>query len=849
MVDRIEIYGRDGKRRNFNEDEIIRRIYGFIKGGGSAHRNLNGIDIPLLVEKIKAQLPSRVMTTEIDMISAKIAHGMIVQNPDYDILASRIFMDNLHKMTPSRFSHAMNKLQNNINPDTEAISPLLNPTAASFIIQNSFALDNMIDSNADFNYPYSGMCILYGKYLTSIYDGTKDERGKYVRVVIEHPQYVWMRVAIMASHYNIDTVGMYYNVLSARKLSVATPIANNSCRINEYMSSCFLVEIDDSIDDIYGKLRTCAHLSKFGGGVGQSFDRVRPRGSYIAGTHGISNGTGPFMNNMGQMFGAVDQGGNNRSGSCAMYMSVFHPDFPEFIQMQTSGNDVTISSDAGGVIKNRDIFLGMWIPDLFIERVRANGVWSFFDPTVCPLLYKTFDNRRTGSKKFTRVYENYEAEGKYVRQIKAVTLFTSMITIMMETTKLYFCSKDGANSASNQVDIDETNIIKLSNLCSEIYQLTSTKDISNCNLASLILPQFVTEDGEFDTEEIMRVSGIATNLLNTVIDRNDYIGPVTRDNNMYYRPIAIGIQGLCNALLKIKGYKMFTKSSRHITLVAEAIYLGALRASAMAASEEGPYLGYNSKCLYYNNIFAPDMYPDGAKLCQLPEIWKEVRALVREHGLRNSLLTAWMPTAQTSMVNNCGQGGEPFLNKRFSKKTSIGDVNIVISEFIYEMMARGLWNTQAIKEFNECRLISQMECVPKDMKEKYLSAYEMDQRKLIDIYANAQRFIDQGISMNRYGITGVLTGEDLANQIIYAVDRGLKTAIYYCRLIQLNERPMDYTNEAKSWMNNPEIIVSQIVDNISNLNINQINEKKSPTEEEIAICSRENRESCEMCSA
>ena len=795
----IELTGRDGVMREFSRDAIIQRINGFIKGYPGHSPNLTGIDTELLVNKIINNLPNKLTTSEIDVISARVAHGMITQNPDYDLLAARIFMDNIHKMTPSRFSHAMNKVQANHNPLNGKRAPFLSERASNFIIENAFALDSMIDNNADYDYPYSGMFIMYEKYLTYIYD---DEGNRHL---VDRPQYIWMRVAIMASRYDITRVERFYRAISEKKLSVATPVANNACRRNEYMSSCFLAQIEDNIEDIFGKLAVEANLSKFGGGIGNSFDKIRSRTSYIEGTGGTSNGVIPFISIYESMLRCVDQGGNKRSGSGAVYLSAFHPDFPEFIQMQTVGKDVSLTASLD-VEKHMDIFPAQWIPDLFFERVRADGMWSFFDPSECPLLYETFDNKRTGSKTFTRLYESYEAQRKYRKQMKATTLFQAMIRIMMETTRLYFCSKDNANSMSNQVDLPESQIIKLTNLCTEIYQLTSPTDISNCNLASIVLPQFVKGDGSIDTEELMRVSGIAVELLNSVIDQNKYVSPMTRDNNMRMRPIAIGVQGLANMLLKTKGYRAFTESADRVSLVAEAIYLGAILSSAEEAKHYGPYPAFTqTDCLYRRGIFSPQMYEDGPGFIQLPaELWNKARANVMQYGIRNSLTTAWMPTAQTSMIHNCSQGSEPFLFKRFSKKTSVGDVTVVITDFIYEMIERGLWNETAIEEFNREQLISQMPSVPADIKMKYLSAFEMDQYDLIDVYARAQRFIDQGISMNRYGITGRTTGEDLANQIFYAWERGLKTLSYYYRVLQVEERPVAYTLGAKSWVNNTD---------------------------------------------
>src|SRR6478752_2030048 len=505
---------RSGKKEAVKFDKVTARIE---KLSYSLSPLVNAIDV---AKKVIEGIYEGVATTDLDNLAAETAASLATRHPDYALLASRIAISNLHKNTLKSFSETMKLLYNYVDDASGKKLPLIAEDVWAVIDANAEILDSSLIYDRDFGFDYFGFKTIEKSYLLRV-------NGK----IVERPQHMYMRVAIGIHKEDIESAIKTYNLMSERWFTHATPTLFNSGTPKPQMPSCFLLTMkDDSIEGIYDTLKQCAKISQSAGGIGLSIHNVRAKGSYIKGTGGTSNGIVPMLRVFDMTARYVDQGGGKRKGSFAIYLEPWHADVFDFLELKKNHGKEELRA--------RDLFYAMWIPDLFMKRIENNEMWSLFCPNEAPGLADCY------GEEFERLYEKYEKEGKFRRQVKAQDLWFEILEAQIETGTPYMLYKDAANKKSNQKNLGT---IKSSNLCTEIIEYTSADEVAVCNLASIALPKFVTEDGKFDHQKLYEITKVVTRNLNKVIDVNYYPVEEAKNSNMRHRPIGIGVQGLADA--------------------------------------------------------------------------------------------------------------------------------------------------------------------------------------------------------------------------------------------------------------------------------------------------------------
>src|SRR3954463_9595323 len=596
---------RDGTKESVKFDKITARIQKLSYGLEPAH-----VDPILVAKKVIDGVYDGVTTSELDNLAAETAASLTVRHPDYALLASRIAVSNLHKNTIKSFSKTIEALYNYIDPKNGLRAALIADDVYDIVMENAHTLDSSIIYDRDFGYDYFGFKTLERSYLL-----------KMNNRVAERPQHMIMRVAVGIHKNDIEAAIRTYHLMSERWFTHATPTLFNAGTPKPQMSSCFLLQVkDDSIDGIYDTLKQCAKISQSAGGIGINIHNVRATGSYIKGTNGSSNGIIPMLKVYNETARYVDQGGGKRKGSIAVYLEPWHADIYEFLDIRKNHGKEEMRA--------RDLFTALWIPDLFMKRVEAEGEWSLMCPNECPGLSDCH------SAEFEALYQKYEAEGRFRKQIKARELWAAIIEAQIETGNPYMLFKDAANSKSNQQNLGT---IKSSNLCTEIIEYTSPDEVAVCNLASIALPRFVDEKtGAFDHDRLFEVTYQATLNLNKIIDRNYYPIPEARNSNMRHRPIGLGVQGLADAFILMR-YPFESDSARKLNAeIFETLYFASLTASKDLAKVDGAYESYPGSPVS-KGIFQHDMW--NVKASPRWE-WDILREEIAKYGTRNSLLLA-----------------------------------------------------------------------------------------------------------------------------------------------------------------------------------------------------------------
>jgi ribonucleoside-diphosphate reductase alpha subunit len=597
----------------------------------------------IISQKVIQGVYPGVTTTELDELAAQTAASFATQHPDYAVLAARIEVSNLHKETEKSFSKVMCAFRHYLHPKTGEPAPLVAEDVYDVVMANKDRLDGAVLHDRDFEFDYFGFKTLEKSYLLKI-DGH----------IAERPQHMLMRVSVGIHLSDIDRVLETYNLLSQKYFTHATPTLFNAGTPNPQMSSCFLTCIkDDSIDGIYDTLKNCAVISKYAGGIGMSISNVRASQSYIRGTNGTSNGIVPMLRVFNNTARYVDQGGGKRKGSIAAYIEPWHADIFAFLDLRKNhGNEMD---------RARDLFYALWIPDLFMERVQSNGDWTLMCPNECKGLDSTW------GPEFKSLYEKYESEGKGRKTIKAQQLWFAILDSQVETGTPYMLYKDHCNSKSNQQNLGT---IRCSNLCTEIVEYTAPDEIAVCNLASISLSKFVIPAdnfggaGTFDLDNLRYIAKVVTKNLNRVIDRNFYPVEEARRSNMRHRPIGIGVQGLADAFQMMK-LPFESDEARQLNKdIFETIYFGACEASMELAAEEGPYETWagspaSQGRLQFDlwNVRPSDRWD-----------WEGLKVKIAEHGMRNSLLLAPMPTASTAQILGNNESTEPFTSNMYNRR-------------------------------------------------------------------------------------------------------------------------------------------------------------------------------------
>ncbi len=736
---------RDGKKEPVMFDKITERIKKLCYG-------LNYLVDPVKVAmRVIEGLYDGVSTSELDNLAAETAASMTIAHPDYAQLAARIAISNLHSSTKKSFSETMNEMFHYVNPRTNQKSPLLSEEVHEAIMKNAEFLDSHVIYNRDFNYDYFGFKTLERSYLLKI-------NGK----IVERPQHMLMRVSVGIHLNDLDAVIETYDLMSKKFFTHATPTLFNAGTPKPQMSSCFLLAMqDDSIDGIYDTLKQTAKISQSAGGIGLSIHNVRATGSYIRGTNGTSNGIVPMLKVFNDTARYVDQGGGKRKGSFAIYIETWHADIFEFLDLKKNTGKEEMRA--------RDLFFAMWTSDLFMQRVQDDASWTLMCPNECPGLYDVY------GQEFEDMYHQYEAAGKGRKTIRARELWEKILESQIETGTPYMLYKDAANRKSNQKNLGT---IRSSNLCTEIMEYTSKDEIAVCNLASLSLPMFI-ENGAFNHDLLFSVTKRVTRNLNKVIDRNYYPVPEAENSNMRHRPVGLGVQGLADAFILLRLPFTSDEAKKLNQEIFETLYFAAVTASMEMAKEEGPYSTFKGSPISQGE-FQYNLW--GLKDEDLSGRWDwaSLRKEVMEHGVRNSLLVAPMPTASTSQILGNNEAFEPYTSNIYTRRVLSGEFIIVNKHLLEDLVSRGLWNEDLKQEIMRHNgSVQNIDAVPADLKELYKTVWEMSMKDIIDMSRHRGYFIDQSQSLNLFMQDANYA--KLTSMHFYAWQSGLKTGMYYLR--------------------------------------------------------------------
>ena len=735
---------RDGHKEPVMFDKITDRIKKLCYG-------LNGLVEPVKVAmRVIEGLYDGVSTSELDNLAAETAASMTIAHPDYAQLAARIAISNLHSNTKKSFSETMNEMFHYVNPRTNLEAPLLSEEVHKVIMENAEFLDSHIIYNRDFNYDYFGFKTLERSYLLRI-------NGK----IVERPQHMLMRVSVGIHLNDLDSVIETYDLMSKKFFTHATPTLFNAGTPKPQMSSCFLLAMqDDSIDGIYDTLKQTAKISQSAGGVGLSIHNVRATGSYIRGTNGTSNGIVPMLKVFNDTARYVDQGGGKRKGSFAIYIETWHADIFEFLDLKKNTGKEEMRA--------RDLFFAMWTSDLFMKRVQEDSYWTLMCPNECPGLYDVY------GEEFEAMYIDYETRGKGRKTIKARELWEKILESQIETGTPYMLYKDAANRKSNQKNLGT---IRSSNLCTEIMEFTSKDEIAVCNLASISLPMFV-ENGKFNHDLMYNVTKRVTKNLNKVIDRNYYPVVEAENSNLRHRPVGLGVQGLADAFILLRLPFTSDEAKKLNQEIFETLYFAAVTASMEMAKEEGPYSTFKgspiSQGQFQHNLW-------GLKDEELSGRWDwgSLRKEVMEHGVRNSLLVAPMPTASTSQILGNNEAFEPYTSNIYTRRVLSGEFIVVNKHLLEDLVNRGLWNETLKQELMRNNGSVQALAIPQDLKELYKTVWEMSMKDIIDMSRQRGYFVDQSQSLNLFMQDANYS--KLTSMHFYAWQSGLKTGMYYLR--------------------------------------------------------------------
>lgn len=715
--------------------EIIKqRVYKYIED-----MSLQNVDKNYFIDKVYNGWCEDMSSFEMITFVSETAASMMTINPEYGKLSARILICHLHEITFNTFSEKIIYLQKYRN--------IINPEIYEIVVKNREIIDDIIDYTKDYDLTFFSITSLMKSYLFRVNDE-----------VIERPQDIFMRVALQIHRDNWEKVKETYDLMSNHYFTHATPTLYNSCTIRSQLASCFLLSpINDSIEGIYDTLKQCAVISKHSGGIGLNLHSIRCNGSDLVSTGGKSRGIIPLIQVINSTKKYINQGGNRRSSSMAIYLEPWHKDIFDFLDLRKN----TGSED----IRARDIFTALWINDLFMERVDKNEEWSLF----CPNEAKGLDD--VWGEDFNKLYTKYERT-KNRTVVKARKLWKAIIEAQIETGTPYMLYKDTCNRLSNQQNLG---IIKSSNLCAEIIEYSDKNEIAVCNLASVCLSRFVRE-GKFDFEELSKIVKVITRNLNKCIDSTFYPVEECKRSNFRHRPIGIGVQGLADAFVLMR-YPFDSQNARDLNFkIFETIYYSALEESVELAKEYGPYETFAGSPLS-KGIFHFELCKK--KVPNL-EKWNLLREKIKKHGVRNSLLVSPMPTASTSQIFNNNECFEPFTSNIYTRRTHAGEFQIVNQYLLKDLINLNLWSHEMKNLIIEYEgSIQNIKSIPQDIKDLYKTAWELKMKHVIDLAADRQLFIDQSQSLNLF--VAQPTYSKLSSMHFYAFKSGLKTGMYYLR--------------------------------------------------------------------
>lgn len=736
----IKVVKRNGKKEPVMLDKILDRITQQTYG-------LDKLIIPFEVaQKVIEGITPDIKTQVLDQLAMETAAALATKHPDYSILAARLAITNLHKETKKSFSETVEDLYKYIDPKTGKHSPIVSESFYNIVKKHADDIDSAIVHSRDHNFDYFGFKTLEKSYLLKL-DGK----------VAERPQYMYMRTALQVWGENLEKVIETYNTLSEGYYTHATPTLFNSGTTRPQLSSCFLLDLEsDSIEGIFNTLKESAQISKNAGGIGIAFTKVRAKGTYIAGTNGTSNGIIPFLKIYNETARAVDQGGGKRKGSIAIYMEPWHSDIMEFLDLRKNqGKDE---------VRARDLFLAMWMNDLFMERVELDENWTLMCPHECSGLTETY------GQEFRDLYTKYESMGKGKKTLKAREVWNKILESQIETGTPYILYKDSINEKSNQANIG---VVRSSNLCAEIVEATgitktqgdilknkelleklglgeffgkeSVNETAVCNLASIALPKFVNKNKTYNFNKLYDVAYAATINLNNVIDVNFYPSPAAKFSNLLHRPIGLGVQGLADVFFML-GLPYESDEAKVLNKeIFETIYYASIKASCDLAKTEGAYATYEGSPISQGKLQFDLWGVTPTKRWD----WDKLREDIKKYGVRNSLTTCIMPTASTASILGNEASCEAQTSNMYTRSVLSGTFILVNKYLVKELVKLGLWSDSLRKKIiNENGSVQNIPEVPTNLKEVFKTVYEIKQRDVIDMAADRGAFIDQTQSMN-----------------------------------------------------------------------------------------------------
>lgn len=778
----MKVLKRNGEFEEMLFDKVTQRIS---KLNMAPEFEVLNVQPDKVAQKVFSSMYDGISTTEIDNLTSEVSIGMITENPDYETLAMRVTVSNIQKMCPKKFSETMLQLNS---------KGVVSDEGVSFITPE---IDSWIVPKRDYDFGYFGIKTLQKGYL----------------LPGETPQYMFMRVALWIHRNDLDSMKKSYDLMSQKYFTHATPTLFNALTNRPQCSSCFLLAAkSDSIEGIYDTLKECAQISKWSGGIGIHVSNIRANGTPIKGTNGVADGIVPMLRVFNNTARYVNQGGGKRKGSFAVYLEPWHADIMEFLQLRLNQGDEEA--------RCRDLFTGLWIPDLFMQKVEEDGDWYLMCPNESTRLQNVY------GEEFNEMYREYVAQGRYKRKVRAREVWDAILKSQVETGTPYMCYKDSVNKKSNQKNIGT---VKSSNLCTEIMEVSTPDETAVCNLASICLPSFLNEnpnmmapDGSrpylFDFDKLQEVTRVVTRNLNRVIDGNYYPTGPARNSNLRHRPIGIGVQGLADVFMML-GLPFDSQGARELNIhIFTNIYFATLQESCALAKEFGKYETFRGSPAS-EGILQYDMW--GVKPIVPFDVLKED---IKKYGLRNSLLVAPMPTASTSQIMGNNECFEPYTTNIYLRRTLAGEFVMVNKHLIRDLQAIGKWTPDIKTEIVRNGGSVQSLDIPDKLKAVYRTVWEIPQKSLIDMSADRGPFVDQSQSLNIFMEDP--TSAKLTSMHFYGWRKGLKTGSYYIRT-RPKARPIQVTVPV-----GPLVPLST-----------------GPTEEQKLACSLANPESCEMCSA
>ena len=731
---------RNGTKEEVSFDKVTRRIRKLCNG---LSPDVNPI---IIAQKVSSQIYNNVTTVELDELAAQICISMESTHLDFGVLASRIIISNNHKCTSPSFSETIYILYSN---------GLIAQDVYDIIIKNKDKLNAIINYEKDYLFDYFGFKTLEKSYLMKVNNK-----------VIERVQHLFMRVSIGIHKDDLKSAIQSYELMSNKYFIHATPSLYHSGTPNPQFASCFLLGMEDSVKGIYKTVGDCAAISASAGGIGLSLSKIRSKNSYIKGANGISNGIIPLCRVLNETARHINQAGK-RPGSIAVYIEPHNVEILEFLELRK--NTGAESERA------RDLFLALWISDLFMKRLEKNEDISLFDANECRGLECVYGDE------FEALYLSYEMAGKARKVIPARKIWNYILTSQIETGTPYILYKDNINKKSNQMNIGT---ITHSNLCAEIVEYSDDKEYAVCTLASISLPNFVSEDGKsFDFDKLIEVTNVIVRNLNKIIDITAYPCPETELSNKRHRPIGVGVQGLADVFAKM-GFPFESTEAKVLNdKIFENLYYGALMSSNNLAKELGPYSTFEGSPIS-KGIFQFDMWSDSRSGslsdCLSDCKWEDLRKSIMEHGIRNSLLIALMPTASTSQILGNNECFEPITSNIYTRRTIAGDFIVINKYLVNDLMKIGIWNNDIKNSIiSHNGSVQNIEIIPQYIKDLYKTVWEIKQKVIIDYAINRGKYVCQTQSMNLFFEEP--THNILTSALFHGWKNGLKTGVYYVR--------------------------------------------------------------------